>query len=85
MYTPNATELANTINLFNSVKSWFETCDNLSLVETPADKRPKAVPNPGRRIPPSRPAPQAKPAANRPENGGGSQATQKIIPKPQNP
>jgi len=79
MFTSNEIELKNTLNLFNSVKGWFELCDNLSLVEAPADKRPKPVPN-GQRRPPPRPAPQPKPApATRAENGGGSQATQKII------
>ena len=77
MYTSNKTELENTINLFNSVKGWFEFCDGLSLVEPPADKRPKPIPSVHRR-PAPRPAPQPKPAP-RPEAGGGSQATQKII------
>ena len=63
--------------MFNAVKGWFECCDNLSLVDVPADKRPKPVPD-GRRRPPPRPAPQPKPAPIRAENGG-SQATQKII------
>jgi|TARA_B110000285_G_C15120891_1_gene617080 hypothetical protein len=78
MYTSNETELKNTISLFNSVKGWFELCDNLILVEAPADKRPKPVTNGGARRPPPRPAPQPKPPANRPENGGGSQAPLKI-------
>jgi len=78
MYTSNEIELKNTINLFNSVKGWFELCDNLSLVEVPADKRPKPVPGGGRPRPAPRPVPQPKPAPVRPENVGGSQATQTI-------
>lgn len=57
MYTSHEVELKNTLELFNSVKTWFEQYDNLPLVEAPADKRAKPVPNAQRR-PPPRPANQ---------------------------
>jgi len=72
MNTYNQTELQNTVILLDSVKKWFETCDNLSLVEPPNGGRPK----PARgnlhngNKPAPRPAAQPRPLPNSAQNAG---------------